>query len=42
MQAKQNKAKDSFTASHGQAGVQPSPGEQESITSNSDWEDKCY
>lgn len=40
MQRKQDR--NSFTSSHGWAGVQAFPGKQGSITSNSDLRRKCY
>lgn len=36
------KNKEWIHCSHGQAGVQLSPGEQGPVTRNSDWEDKCH
>lgn len=38
----QSKTRNEFSAAHGQAGVQPSPGEQGPITCNGEWEDKHH
>jgi len=39
---KRSKTRNSFTTSHWQAGVHPSPGKQGSITCMVTWEDKCH